>query len=124
MTKNQRKWGLHFDVAGAKQKITELEELSADPDFWTDMEKSQKTLQQLKALKTKVGKYEALVTKYEDILPLIEMGIEEEDSTILSEVQELSDSFFEEYEILKISIFLLLLQFLHVLLQLYMYRYP
>ena len=80
-----------------------MEELSADPDFWTDMEKSQKTLQQLKALKTKVGKYEALVTKYEDILTLIEMGIEEEDSSILSEVQELSDSFFEEYENLKIS---------------------
>ena len=42
------------------------------------MQKSQKTLQQLKALKNKVEHYEGLVTKYEDILTLIEMGIEED----------------------------------------------
>ena len=48
--------GGSLDVAGAREKIAELEELSADPDFWNDLEKSQKTLQQLKALKNKVGK--------------------------------------------------------------------
>ncbi|MCI5679039.1 peptide chain release factor 2 [Anaerotignum sp.] len=95
--------GASLDVAGAKEKITELEELSADPDFWNDLEKSQKTLQQLKALKNKVGKYEDLVTKYEDILTLIEMGIEEQDDSVYEEVKEMNDSFFAEYEALRIA---------------------
>ena len=95
--------GLHFDVAGAKEKINELEELSADPDFWNDLEKSQKTLQKLKALKNKVGKYEGLVTTYEDILTLIEMGIEEQDDSVYEEVKEMNDSFLAEYEALRIA---------------------
>ena len=74
--------GGSLDVAGARDKIAELEELSADPEFWNDLEKSQKTLQQLKALKNKVGKFESLETTYEDILTLIEMGIEEQDESI------------------------------------------
>ena len=92
-----------FDVAGAKEKINELEELSADPDFWNDLEKSQKTLQKLKALKNKVGKYEGLVTTYEDILTLIEMGIEEQDDSVYEEVKEMNDSFLAEYEALRIA---------------------
>ncbi len=67
------------------------------------MEKSQKVLRQLKALKNKVSRYETLVTQYEDILTLIEMGTEEEDASILGEVQELTDNFITEYDNLKIS---------------------
>ena len=59
------------------------------------MQKSQKTLQQLKGLKNKVETYEGLVNKYEDILTLIEMGIEEEDESIYEEVKEMNDSFLE-----------------------------
>ena len=77
--------------------------MSADPDFWNDMEKSQKVLQQTKALKTKVERYENLVTKYEDILTLIEMGNEEEDISILDEVKELTEEFKKEFDELKIS---------------------
>ena len=43
------------------------------------------------------------MTQYEDILTLIEMGTEEEDASIISEVQELADSFLAEYDNLKIS---------------------
>ena len=67
------------------------------------MQKSQKTLQQLKALKNKVEHYEGLVTKYEDILTLVEMGIEEEDESIYEEVKEMNDSFLEEYEQLHVA---------------------
>ncbi|MFR1563352.1 MAG: peptide chain release factor 2 [Anaerotignum faecicola] len=98
-----KEMGASLDVAGAKEKITELEELSADPEFWNDLEKSQKTLQKLKALKNKVGKYEGLVTTYEDILTLIEMGIEEQDDSVYEEVKEMNDSFLAEYEALRIA---------------------
>ncbi len=81
----------------------ELEELSADPEFWNDLEKSQKTLKELKALKNKVENYESLVGAYEDMLTLIEMGIEEEDESILKEVQEMNETFVADYEHLHIS---------------------
>ena len=77
--------------------------MSADPDFWNDIEKSQKVLQQTKSLKTKVERYENLVSKYEDIQTLIEMGNEEEDISLLDEAKELSEEFKREFDELKIS---------------------
>ena len=66
-----------------KKEIGELEEAQTSPDFWDDMEKSQKIIQRTSMLKNKVSAYETLVSGYEDALTLIEMGDEEEDLSIL-----------------------------------------
>ena len=58
--------GKLLGVEEAKEKIAELEEISADPEFWNDMAKSQKTMQTIKGLKDKVNGYENLVSKYEE----------------------------------------------------------
>ena len=89
MTKNQRKWGLYFDVAASRDKISELEEVAADPEFWNDMEKSKKVLQQTAALKAKVQGYDDLVSKYEEINTIIEMGREEDDEELARKMAEL-----------------------------------
>lgn len=103
MKKIYRKWGTHFDVAGAAEKVAELEELAGDPDFWNDMDKAQSILQQTKQLKNKIEGYDSLKEKYEDMMTLIEMGIEEDDEELLPEVRELKDEFLEKYETLRIS---------------------
>ena len=103
ITKNQRKWGIYFDIANSKEKVRELEEVAADPDFWNNMEKSKKVLKQTAALKAKIEGYEGLVTTYEDIYTLIEMGNEEEDEEIVAEVKELRDEFIAKYDELKIG---------------------
>ena len=90
-------------IEEAKEKIAELEEISADPDFWNDMAKSQKTMQTLKGLKDKVSGYESLISKYEDIYTLIEMGKEEEDESLLDEVKTEAEEFKESYEKLRIA---------------------
>lgn len=97
------KWGLHFDVAGAKSKVRELEKLSEDPNFWTNMEQSQKILQQLKTLNTKIKDYEDLFSKYEDLIELINLGNEEEDSSIIAEVKQEAKEFINNYDKLRIS---------------------
>lgn len=97
------KWGLHFDVAGAKSKVKELEKLSEDPNFWTNMEQSQKILQQLKTLNTKIKDYEDLSNKYEDLIELINLGNEEEDSSIIAEVKQEAKEFINNYDRLRIS---------------------
>ena len=67
------------------------------------MEKAQGILQQTKQLKSKIEKYEALKTMYEDIYTLIEMGNEMDDDSVVPEVKELREKFLAEYEHLRIS---------------------
>ncbi len=67
------------------------------------MEKSKKILKETAAIKAKVEGFENIVTKFEDINTLIEMGNEEDDYEILNEVKELKAEFLQEYDNLKIS---------------------
>ncbi len=83
--------------------MSELEEISADPSFWDDMEKAQPVLQKTKQLKDKIEKFEKLNSDFDDIITLIEMGNEENDESIIDEVKQLSSAFFEDYEELRIS---------------------
>lgn len=67
------------------------------------MEKSKKVLQQTAALKAKVQGYDDLVSKYEEINTIIEMGREEEDEELLEEAKTIKEKFLKEYDELKIS---------------------
>ena len=51
-----------LNIDEAIEKVTELEEIAGDPDFWNDMEKAQKNLQQTKQLKNKIEGYEEIIT--------------------------------------------------------------
>lgn len=70
------------------KSIEELEEQSAAPEFWDDMENSQKVLQKIKQLKDKVSRYEELKSLRDDTLELIEMANEENDESMLPEIKE------------------------------------
>ena len=85
------------------EKVEELEEISADPSFWDEMEKAQSILQKTKQLKDKIEGFEKLNTDFEDIMTLIEMGNEENDESVVDEVKQLSKEFFDKYEELRIS---------------------
>ena len=80
------KWGLLFDVARMKGEIEELEQKAAEPGFWDDLENSQKVLQRTKGLKTKVERYRRLVSDWDDIKTLNELGMEEQDAGIIPEI--------------------------------------
>ena len=77
-----------LDIAGALEKIEELESLASQPNFWDDMENSQKVLQQTKSLKNKVEKFDGFQAMYDDTLVLIEMANEEEDESYLGEIED------------------------------------
>ena len=89
---------MHFDIAGTVSEIAKLEEESAAPGFWDDMEKSQKVLQRTKQLKDKVERFEKLKTAWEDALVLIDLADEENDESMLGEIQKASDEVNEELE--------------------------
>ena len=58
------------------------------PDFWNDAERSAKIMKELKNLKDAAEQYHAMETAYEDIQVLIEMGNEENDPSVIPEIQE------------------------------------
>lgn len=62
------------------------------------MEKSQKILQKTKQLKDKVATYDGLKTSWEDTLVLIDLANEENDESMLSEIQKAVESVNSELE--------------------------
>ena len=73
------------------------------PGYWDNPEKAQQGMIALKGLKEEVETYESLQTGYEDIETLLEMGYEEEDESLIPEVQAEMDSFVERFESLRIK---------------------
>ena len=97
------KWGLHFDIARLKNEIEELEQRSAEPGFWNDIENSQKVLQRIKSLKSKVERYQRLLSDWEDLNTLNQLGIEEEEAGIIPEVEEGLKKLRKNYEDLRLE---------------------
>ena len=64
-----------------------------EPGYWDNVEKSQAGMKELKNLKDEAEDFGVLETQYEDIETLIEMGNEEEDASLIPEIQEEMDSF-------------------------------
>ncbi len=69
-----------------KREIEELETKASMPDFWDDIENSQKIVQYTGKLKNTVESYDSICSSYEDLLVLIEMGDEEEDLSLIEEI--------------------------------------
>ena len=74
-----------------------------EPGFWDEPEESQKIMKDLKDLKDQVETVEHLEQSYEDIGLLIEMAYEEEDESVLPEIEEELNAFEEGYESLRIQ---------------------
>jgi len=68
----------------------ELEELTNRPDFWNDADQAQKVLKNRMAMEKDVTAWETLQRQAEDIRELIELGSEEGDEALLSEVAALN----------------------------------
>lgn len=68
------------------REIEELETKAAAPGFWDNLETSQKVLQKTGRLKNTVERYDNLVGSYDDLEVLIELGNEEEDTSLIEEI--------------------------------------
>ncbi len=69
-----------------REESLELDARTAEPDFWNDPDNSSKVLQRVKTVKGKISRYEALKSKLDDTQVLCEMGIEENDESVIDEV--------------------------------------
>ena len=74
-----------------------------EPSFWDDSKESTKIVREAKQLKDTVEKYNKLKSEYEDIGVLIEMGYEENDESLIPEIEAMLGEFTKEIDALKIA---------------------
>lgn len=86
-----------------KREIEELETKAAAPGFWDDMESSQKILQRTGKLKNTVESYDGICSLYDDLLVLIEMGDEEEDLSLIEEIENSVEKLEKELAELRLT---------------------
>ncbi|MDF3005095.1 MAG: peptide chain release factor 2 [Oscillospiraceae bacterium] len=84
-------------------QVAELEMKAAEPGFWDDLDNSQQVLSRTKQLKNRIEEYDQLTTRYEDAMTLIEIAQEENDESVLQEIEALSENFFAKLDEMKLS---------------------
>ena len=80
--------GQSLDLDSAERELDMLQAESASDGFWNNVEKAQKVQQRISQLEGKVSAQQKRLSSWEDLLVLCEMGNEEEDSSLVPEVEQ------------------------------------
>lgn len=91
-----------FDPDGLRDSIQKLEQKTVDADFWNDRENAEKVLGKLKILKNRLEPWEILKSDADDIRELYELGVEEDDESVESEIKESISKMEAEFERLEV----------------------
>jgi peptide chain release factor 2 len=85
MRASERSWSV-FDIPGKEKRAAELEEASAQSDFWNDNTAAQKMMRELTELKEVTGTWRDLERRARDAAGLLEMAMEENHTEMAEEV--------------------------------------
>jgi peptide chain release factor 2 len=77
-----------FDVPALNAKIDDLEQLSAQPDFWDDQTAAQKHLQELSDYKSNLAQVQGWTNSLEDSSTILELLELEPDESLLTEAEK------------------------------------
>ena len=80
-------WWSVFDLPAKETAISELEQESAQPDFWSDHQQAQRKMRQMGHLRDAVTLWRGLDSRCRDLLELAELAIEEGDFSIQEELE-------------------------------------
>jgi peptide chain release factor 2 len=78
---------MHFDLESKRRQIAELEEQVNQPDFWNDPQNAAQVTKKLGALKSEVERFENLQQRLRSILELAELAMEENDESVLPDLE-------------------------------------
>ena len=82
----------------AAQELSQLEEEREHDMFWTNLENSQKVLQRIKQLESKMTRFDRLVGECSDLTTLCQIAIEEQDENLLPELMKEYSNFCGKLE--------------------------
>ena len=81
------KLGQALDLDSARRELDELHAQSAADGFWDNVEKAQKVQKRISSLEGKVNAQARRLSAWDDLMTLCEMGNEEEDESLIPEVE-------------------------------------
>ena len=86
-----------------QQELDALEAETAVDGFWNNVEKSQRIQKRIRQLTVKRDSYRKLETQWEDLYTLCEMALEEDDESMLAELQQEFASFEKTLEEMRLT---------------------
>ena len=95
--------GSALKLDDAHSEIAELEAESAKEGFWNDLDRSQKVQKRMKQLQQKCEKYEKLCSTWDDLMTICEMALEENDDSMLGELETDYAKLESELEAMRLS---------------------
>lgn len=75
-----------FDLANKEKELQQLQEESANPDFWNDSQQAQQVTQRIALLRGDIGRYQKLHSQLEELEVMVELCIEEADDSLNQEI--------------------------------------
>ena len=90
--------GSAMKIEELKKRLEEIENLAAAPDFWNDMENSQKLLVEQKSVKEKITRFNALLGLIDDAETLADMAEEEQTEEYDDDLGETARNIEKEFE--------------------------
>lgn len=76
-----------LEVPALRARISELQTQVEDPDLWSDQTRAQQVTAELSRLKSQVGEISNLRSELDDLEVLLELAVEEDSKTALTEVE-------------------------------------
>lgn len=95
--------GAALDLENAVQELDMLHAESGADGFWDDVEKAQKVTTRMKGLEQKLERQKKRLVQLSDLMTLCEMGNEEEDESLLPELEAGYDALVKEIEEQKLT---------------------
>ena len=92
-----------LDLDSKEKRVEELERSMAEPSFWENPEAASKMQKELGSLKNGMEAFSKLENLYEETLMLIDMANEDDDESVLPDVQSDMQEFMESFETMRIQ---------------------
>ena len=90
--------GQSLDLESAERELDMLHAESASEGFWNNVEKAQKVQQRISQLEGKVNAQNKRLSSWDDLMVLCEMGNEEEDASLIPEVEQGYEALLQNME--------------------------
>ena len=95
--------GRALKLDDVRAEISSLEAESAKEGFWNDVSNSQKVQKRIKQLQQKCEKYDKLQNSWDDLMTICEMALEENDDSMLGELEADYAKLETELEAMRLS---------------------
>lgn len=95
-----------IDPGKLAEELKGLEEQMGEANFWDDVDNANKVNQRVKILQSKIGRMKKLTGQYDDIEVLMQMAEEEDDESLIPEIESEIASLKEKAEALRLELLL------------------